>query len=157
MPPARVAAIDHRKFNNGVAHRQFPTFTGLHVESPAVRHRFVGIDTQSTESFALTSFWRIGSFQPGWIVLKEAVQNNFIAILIGIGPVQDECWVGFEPLDILRRSVARNDSEATGKVRSIGIGIIPFGQGFRVPEKWQVVKNGIVFRERHIVWQSRTR
>ena len=66
------------------------------------RHRFVGIDTQSTESFALTSFWRIGSFQPGWIVLKEAVQNNFITILIGIGPVQDECWVGFEPLDILR-------------------------------------------------------
>ena len=154
MPPARMASIDHGEFNNGVAHRLLPAFTGLHVEYPAVRHRFVGIDTQPAEPFAIASFWRIGSPQPGGIVLKEAIQNNFIAVLVGVGPMQDECWVGFEPLDILRRSIARNNREATGKVRPVGVGIVPFGQGFRIPEKWKVVENGIVFRERHIVWQS---
>ena len=38
------------------------------------------------------------------VALVESVEHYFVAVLIGIGPVQNEGWIGFEPLDVTSHS-----------------------------------------------------
>ena len=46
------------------------------------------------------------------IVLEVAVEDDFVAFFVGVEPVQDVSRLGFEPTDVFRRAVARNQREA---------------------------------------------
>ena len=44
------------------------------------------------------------------ILLEESVENDLVAVLVGVDPVKNKSGLGLEPADLLARSTARNDA-----------------------------------------------
>ena len=51
------------------------------------------------------------------MLLEVAVEDDLVALLVGVDQVQHEGGRGFEPADVVDAAVARDDGEARRQVR----------------------------------------
>ena len=109
-----VGAVDHAEFGDVLRQRFFGGGPGLEVEAPAVQPRLHAVQCQEPERpLPLGAGAVIRGFG---VALVEPVEHNLVAVLVGVGEVQHEGRVGFEPLDVGRTAAARQYRESRGHI-----------------------------------------
>ena len=91
------------------------------------------------------------------LFLEIAVHDDLVALLVGVEEVQHIGRRRLEPTDILGLAIAGNDGEARRHVGAIAHGVIARLQRLLVPEQREVVQDGVVLAEDHVVRQTRAR
>ena len=78
------------------------------------------------------------------LAFEEPVEDDLVAVLVGVGEVQHERRVGLEPPDVLGSAAARDDGEPRRHVavepRQVNVGLQQLG----IPEQRKVVENDVV-------------
>ena len=109
-----MTPIHHRELGTTVGQRFFGRSSSDQIEPPPMSARFEHVHIERLETLMHTSgpVDATGSR----VVLEVAIEHDFVAVFVRVGPMQDEGRVGLEPLDVGSGAVPRNDGETTRKV-----------------------------------------
>ena len=149
-----VLPVDHRELGTRLTERLFPGLSRDKVETPTVVAGLQHIHVERLESLVLRVDVRtaVNASSRG-VVLEEAVEDDLVTVLVGVGPVEDEGRVGLEPPDVLGGAVPRHQREPTRQVTPEHVGVVPRRERLGIPEQRQVVQDRPVLREHHVVGQ----
>jgi len=150
-----VPAVDHAELHMGVRQVFFGDRSGDHVQAPAVWPRLERVQVDvPVEGGA-----RIG-VGVGWagplhrrVLLREAVEDDVVAVLVGIDEVQRVGRLGLEPANLIGPAVARDDGEARRQLAIETREVNVLLQQLRVPEQREVVEDRVVLGKRHVMRQ----
>ena len=146
----RIVGVDGPELGEGLRQLLFLHRAGDQVESPSVQPGLQAIQRQEPkEPVPLRS----AGIQRLWIAFEEAVENDFVAVLIGVGEVQHERRIRLEPPDVAGCAPAGEHREAGRHVRIEPWHVHIVLEQPGIPEQREVVQYHVVFGERHIVRQ----
>ena len=155
MWSATVPAVDHSELGDHVGQVMLLRCPGTQVHTPSVQPGFLLFLSQEPEDRLIVSC--AGCRHRSRIDLKEAVQDDPIAILVSVEPVQHVGRLELEPPQFRTRAVPRDDADPGGQIAEETRGVLAHRESIRVPEHRAVVEHRVVLGDRHIVAEPRSR
>ena len=148
--------VDHRELLvDDVVNDPLFGLAGAQVEAPLKEHEvMLQVGQHLGEALHVDLAAHVGG-QPKWSTGHHDLGAALAVVLFpGIGHVVHIGWVGLEPADLVRRAMARHHAKARGQ-RVVKLELVPTGgKGVHVVEQRQVVQDGVVGRDRHVVRQA---
>ena len=146
---ARTLLIDHAELGDGVAQIALMNCTSFQVEPPAIRARLHRMQVEKAEHLGLNC--RIACHAGRRVIFEVSVYNDVIAFFPRVDPVQHERRATFEPSDVTRCSITRNNADTHRHVSVIAGGVDAALDEIGVPKERAVVQHRIVRGECHVV------
>src|SRR5436305_15253192 len=150
------AAVDRGELQHAVVQRFFFGLARNKIEPPPVGLGAHAPRVEETEQLPVVVVVVRPAFR-NRAGLMEAVQHDLVAVLVGIDPMEDIGGIGLEPSDADWLAAPRHDGEAARYIRIEAHCVHAALEELWIPEHRQVIEDGIVLSEGHVVWEPRSR
>ena len=149
--------VDHRELLvDDVVYDPLLGLPGAQVEAPLKEHEvMLQVGQHLGEALHVDLAAHVGG-QPKWSTGHHDLDAALAVVLFpGVGRVVHVGRVGLKPADLVRRAVPRHHTKARGQ-GVVKLELVPAGgKCVHVVKQRQVVQDGVVGRDRHVVWQAR--